>query len=50
MINLAYQINLFLSEQDGLNTVCHGVDTLNIKTNEVQKDLVSVSLIIRLVA
>lgn len=24
-----------LTSQDGLNTVCHGVDTLNIKTNEV---------------
>lgn len=38
---------MFLYEQDGLNTVCHGVDTLNIKTNEVQKDLVSAGSIIR---
>lgn len=51
VINLAYQIILFLDvKQDGLNTVCHGVDTLNIKTDEVQKYLVSFGLIIGLVA
>lgn len=53
VINLAYQIILFYFfhvKQDGLNTVCHGVDTLNIKTDEVQKDLVSFGLIIGLVA
>lgn len=41
LINWLIRSIFFLSKQDGLNTVCHGVDTLNIKTNEVHKDLVS---------
>lgn len=50
MINWLIRSIFLCLNQDGLNTICHGVDTLNIKTNEVRKDLVSVGLIIRFVA
>ncbi|KAG7555285.1 Fumarate reductase/succinate dehydrogenase flavoprotein-like C-terminal domain superfamily [Arabidopsis suecica] len=34
-----------LTSQDCLNTVCHGVDTLNIKTNEVVRFISKVTLL-----
>nr|VDD33754.1 unnamed protein product [Brassica oleracea] len=40
-----FAIDLLTSQQDGLDTVCHGVDTLNIKTNEVVRFLSKVTLL-----
>ncbi|KAL0887896.1 hypothetical protein Bca101_011879 [Brassica carinata] len=40
-----FAIDLLTSQQDGLNTVCHGVDTLNIKTNEVVRFISKVTLL-----